>query len=247
MAAKHHAGIHMHLSETPYQSVYAQRTYGKSAVAHLAELDFLGPELSCAHGVWLDDEDIERLAAARTTICHNPSSNLRLKNRGHRASTAHAQAAAARGGVRRGFERHQQTTRNYCRRCAWPRRCIGAWATMRRASAPADLLQMANENGARACRARRKNRHPGAWQARRRGAEINLDRLTDGLGENELEMSELLFQRGRDRHIDAVLVDGEVVFAAGKPTQLRQRGRRGRAARALRKNRGRRTKSSAGH
>ena len=49
---------------------------------------------------------------------------------------------------------------------------------------------------------------------------INLDRLTDGLGESELEITELLFQRARDRHIDAVLVDGEVVFAAGKPLRF---------------------------
>ena len=131
MAAKHHAGIHMHLSETPYQSVYAQRTYGKSAVAHLAELDFLGPELSCAHGVWLDDEDIERLAAARTTICHNPSSNLRLKS-----GIAPVQRMLSRGiAVALGADRAASTTtRNYCRRCASPRRCIAASATMRRAS-----------------------------------------------------------------------------------------------------------------
>ena len=36
--------------------------------------------MSCAHSVWLTDGDIELLADAGTTVCHNPSSNLRLKN-----------------------------------------------------------------------------------------------------------------------------------------------------------------------
>ena len=50
------------------------------ALAHLKDLEFLGPELSCAHAVWLTQEDIQLLADSQTSICHNPSSNLRLKN-----------------------------------------------------------------------------------------------------------------------------------------------------------------------
>ena len=36
--------------------------------------------MSCAHSVWLTDDDIGLLAASGTTVCHNPSSNLRLKS-----------------------------------------------------------------------------------------------------------------------------------------------------------------------
>ena len=145
MAAKHHAGIHMHLSETPYQSVYAQRTYGKSAVAHLAELDFLGPELSCAHGVWLDDEDIERLAAARTTICHNPSSNLRLKS-----GIAPVQRMLSRGiavalGADSSGINDDQELLQEVRLASALHRGVGHDAPR---LTPADLLQMATENGA---------------------------------------------------------------------------------------------------
>jgi 5-methylthioadenosine/S-adenosylhomocysteine deaminase len=84
---------------------------------------------------------------------------------------------------------------------------------------PADLLQMATENGARACRLDEKI---GTLERGKRAdvVLVNLDRLTDGLGPSELPVSELLFQRGRDRHIDAVLVDGEAVFADGKPTHF---------------------------
>ena len=79
-AARYNAAIHMHLVESWYQKEFGIRTWGKTPVAHLAELGFLGPELSCAHSVWLTESDIELLASAGTTVCHNPSSNLRLKN-----------------------------------------------------------------------------------------------------------------------------------------------------------------------
>ena len=79
-SARYGAAVHMHLVESWYQKEFGIRTWGKTPVAHLAELGFLGPELSCAHSVWLTEEDIELLADAGTSVCHNPSSNLRLKN-----------------------------------------------------------------------------------------------------------------------------------------------------------------------
>ena len=79
-AARHQTGIHMHLVESPYQKDYGIRTWGKTPVAHLQDLEFLGPEVSFAHAVWLTEGDIELLAGAGATVCHNASSNLRLKN-----------------------------------------------------------------------------------------------------------------------------------------------------------------------
>ena len=79
-AARYGAAVHMHLVESWYQKEYGIRAWGKTPVAHLADLGFLGPELSCAHSVWLTEGDIELLADAGATVCHNPSSNLRLKN-----------------------------------------------------------------------------------------------------------------------------------------------------------------------
>lgn len=216
IAAKHGAGIHMHLAETPYQSVYAQRTYGKSAVAHLADLAFLGPELSCAHGVWLDDEDLERLAAARTVICHNPSSNLRLKSGiapVHRMLSRGV--AVALGADSSGINDDQELLQEVRLASALHR---GVSHDAPRLT-PADLLQMATQGGARACRL---DERVGTLERGKRAdvVLVNLDRLSDGLGPGELPVTELLFQRGRDRHIDAVLVDGEVVFADGKPTRF---------------------------
>ena len=67
-----------HLAESKAQAVFGQQRYGMSLVAHLADIGLLGPRLSTAHAIWIDDADIERLAAAGVTAIHNPLSNLRL-------------------------------------------------------------------------------------------------------------------------------------------------------------------------
>lgn len=69
---------HAHLLETKAQQLLAQEKYGCSAVQHLKELGFLSSRTSLAHCVWLDDTDIEILAETRSTVVHNPLSNLRL-------------------------------------------------------------------------------------------------------------------------------------------------------------------------
>lgn len=71
-------GIQLHLLETRYQRKYGLKRWGKSLVGHLKELNFLGPEVSCAHCVWLDQEDFKIMAQSGATAVHNPSSNLRL-------------------------------------------------------------------------------------------------------------------------------------------------------------------------
>lgn len=77
---RYKTGLHIHLMESVYQKEYGTRTWGTTPLRHLYDLGFLGPEVSCAHGVWLTDQDIDLLAETGTVICHNASSNLRLKS-----------------------------------------------------------------------------------------------------------------------------------------------------------------------
>ncbi|NDL65149.1 amidohydrolase family protein [Acerihabitans arboris] len=72
--------MHMHLVETAYQREYARRRTGGTALAHLHKLGLLGPSLTLGHGVWLNEADIELAAATGTCVCHNCSSNLRLRS-----------------------------------------------------------------------------------------------------------------------------------------------------------------------
>ncbi len=72
--------LHMHLVETAYQKAYAQRRGGDTAVAQLERFGLLSPRMTLGHAVWLTEADIDRVAASGTCICHNCSSNFRLRS-----------------------------------------------------------------------------------------------------------------------------------------------------------------------
>jgi len=92
LAEAHDLGIHTHLLESRVQTAIAQEKYGCTMVAHLAKLGLLGPRLSCAHTVWVDDADIGLLADSGTVVVHNPESNMKIG-----AGTAPVPAMIARG------------------------------------------------------------------------------------------------------------------------------------------------------
>lgn len=70
--------LHMHVAESKAEAVGGLRRYGKTLTAHLDAIGFLGPDVTAAHGVWLDGEDMARMAHRGVTVAHNPGSNLRL-------------------------------------------------------------------------------------------------------------------------------------------------------------------------
>ena len=80
-ADKHQVPMHMHILETAFQKEYARRRTGKTAVRFLHdEFGLLGPSFTMGHGTWLTEEDIALAAETGTHICHNCSSNLRLRS-----------------------------------------------------------------------------------------------------------------------------------------------------------------------
>ncbi len=78
LALRHGGGLHMHLMESRVQDRMARATFGKTAVAMLADEGILGPHVSLPHSVWLTSRDIERIAQAGAVPVHNPAANLRL-------------------------------------------------------------------------------------------------------------------------------------------------------------------------
>jgi 5-methylthioadenosine/S-adenosylhomocysteine deaminase len=78
LAERHDVGIHTHLVETRIQTVIAQREHGETTVQHLDRLGLLTHRLSCAHTVWIDPPDIDRMADRRAVVVHNPESNLKV-------------------------------------------------------------------------------------------------------------------------------------------------------------------------
>ena len=92
LAERYDLGIHTHLLESRVQAEIAQRKYGCTMVEHLDRLGLLDRRLSLAHSIWLDDDDIGRLADGGSVVVHNPESNLKIG-----AGTAPIPAMMAKG------------------------------------------------------------------------------------------------------------------------------------------------------
>lgn len=80
LAREEGACLHLHNSESPMEMQWALQTRSQTMTEYLASLDILGPHVSCGHGVWYSEKDVELLATAGATSVHCPSSNLRLSN-----------------------------------------------------------------------------------------------------------------------------------------------------------------------
>jgi 5-methylthioadenosine/S-adenosylhomocysteine deaminase len=77
-AREYGAGLHTHVAESKVQAVAGLTKYGKTLTAHLEALKMLAPNFTAAHAVWLDADDIARLADHGASVAHNPGSNMRL-------------------------------------------------------------------------------------------------------------------------------------------------------------------------
>jgi 5-methylthioadenosine/S-adenosylhomocysteine deaminase len=80
LSRKYNVPLHMHLLETAYQKEYARRRGDCTAVDYIGRFGLLGPQMTLGHGVWLNEKDIDRLAETGTCVCHNCSSNFRLRS-----------------------------------------------------------------------------------------------------------------------------------------------------------------------
>jgi 5-methylthioadenosine/S-adenosylhomocysteine deaminase len=67
---------HTHLLERPSQRA---PVYGPSPVQKLDDYGLLSDQISVAHGVWLEPEEISLLAARKVSVVHCPGSNTRLE------------------------------------------------------------------------------------------------------------------------------------------------------------------------
>ncbi len=78
LSDKYNLCRHSHLLETKAQEKLAKEKYGCTAVEHLHKIGYLNHRTSLAHCVHLTDSDINILAETKSTVVHNPLSNLRL-------------------------------------------------------------------------------------------------------------------------------------------------------------------------
>ncbi|HWK96396.1 MAG TPA: amidohydrolase family protein [Pseudolabrys sp.] len=78
LAERFDTGIHTHLLETRKQADLAEKRYGATTVGHLDDIGVLSDRWSCAHSIWLTDNDIDLMASRGVTAVLNPESNARL-------------------------------------------------------------------------------------------------------------------------------------------------------------------------
>ena len=79
-AASHDAGllVHTHLAESPTEGGEVKDAVGSHAAPYFAAHGVLSPRFVGAHGVWLDDDEIQLMRAADAALVHCPGSNLKL-------------------------------------------------------------------------------------------------------------------------------------------------------------------------
>jgi|Deesub1362B_J571_1020462.scaffolds.fasta_scaffold00106_22 5-methylthioadenosine/S-adenosylhomocysteine deaminase len=71
-------GIHIHVSETKEEVDNFHSIHSKNPVEKLDEVGFLKDDIVIAHGVWLNDREIDILSKKGISVVHNPVSNLKL-------------------------------------------------------------------------------------------------------------------------------------------------------------------------
>ena len=71
-------GVHTHLAEAKNHAEVGKGIYGEPMVKHLERLGFLNSDLSVAHAIWIDEEEIGLLGKYNVKVVHNPAANLRL-------------------------------------------------------------------------------------------------------------------------------------------------------------------------
>ena len=79
LARRHsRVGLHTHLAETLDESRYCERHFGLRPLAYAESLGWSGADVWFAHMVHPDGDEIGRLAASASGVCHCPSSNMIL-------------------------------------------------------------------------------------------------------------------------------------------------------------------------
>jgi 5-methylthioadenosine/S-adenosylhomocysteine deaminase len=79
LSREHGIPFYIHVLETKLQRVLGQEKFGRrSLIRYVHDEGHLSDRLNIIHGIWLDERDMDLIAAAGSVIAHNPISNLRL-------------------------------------------------------------------------------------------------------------------------------------------------------------------------
>ncbi len=80
LADEFDTGLHTHSSESIWEVQECLRQFGRRPIEEFYNRGILGERTVVAHGVWLDDREVELLAQTGTSVTHCPCSNMKLSS-----------------------------------------------------------------------------------------------------------------------------------------------------------------------
>lgn len=209
-------GVTTHVNESLYEKLHADKFYGEPTAMFLERLGVLSPRFSMAHGVWLNEPEMDILAGHGVSVIHNPSSNLRL-----RAGIAPVNALLEHGvNVALGMDGHTLnddddmfTELRLAHRLHASPRLDGPALSLRKAWGLATL-------GGALLYGR-----PGLLGRLAAGYAadvvlVDLERITSPWVAPEADPLEITLHRARAGDVETVIVGGEVVYDRGRPTRF---------------------------
>ena len=210
------AKIHMHLLETPYQAEYAKRRTGQSALEYIQKFGLLGPQLTIGHGVWMTEDDADLLAESGGCLCHNCSSNLRLKSgKADLSSFLSKNIPIALGIDEAGINDDRDMLQEM--RLAYTLHRRPGHSSLNPSAA--EILRMATEHGAAS------TPFSGKIGRLEKGlfADIlllDLQSLAFPYQDFDIPLLDIIVRRAKRKSVDTVIIDGNVVFNKGKFTRV---------------------------
>ena len=215
-ARKYAVPLHMHLLETAYQKEYARRRGGGSAVEYIDRFGLLGPQMTLGHGVWLNESDIHRLAETGTCVCHNCSSNFRLR------SGVAALNVLEAGGINTAIgmdEAGINDDRDMLQEMRMVLRAHRVPGMEDDVPTPAQVFRMATSGGAKTTAF---GNAIGALEVGRKADMVLIDwrQVSYPYLDAETPLLDAVLQRAKTSGVRTVVCDGEVIYSDGKFTRV---------------------------
>ncbi len=78
LARRYEVPLIIHLAETEDEVKIAREQHQATPTGYLESIGFWGPRTLAAHGVWVNDDDVQILKRRGVGVSHNPESNMKL-------------------------------------------------------------------------------------------------------------------------------------------------------------------------
>ena len=199
-------GIHIHTAEDDQENVICLERNGVRQVAWLHQMGVLGPRTQLAHGIWINAEEIELIAASGAVVVHNPVSNMFI------ATGICPAAAMEKAGVRVALGSDGQAVSNGQEMMdvlKWTSNLQKAHTLDAAVLPPEQVIQMACMNGAHAFG---QPDQIGSLEQGKKADVILIDLKASRLAMPCLSVPSLLVNLAKSDDVATTIVDGQILM-----------------------------------